>query len=217
MLFIFEGIDGVGKTTLAEETYKYLSKKYGQDKVILYPILKVIEGDGNDQYHRDRYNKFKSNQMTVYETAEYLSSTIIYNSLKIKELVEQDKHVICDRHYMSFYAYQVYSNPEIEEYVSAFFKIISQDLLPVKTILFHVIHTNKTKLLARINKRGYDGLDEVAANNYEKILKGYKDYFNIYHPHTIPYFKVINESTRDIENIVRLVDSFSKTFDFPEV
>ena len=34
-LIVFEGTDGAGKTTLIEETKRYLSERYGEEKVLL--------------------------------------------------------------------------------------------------------------------------------------------------------------------------------------
>ncbi len=90
-LIVFEGIDGVGKTTIAVVVKKLLRKK--GNPVVLY-----------ESYEKkySNFNKLKPFIKTIPVNASYLFylSSSVYKSHIIKKLLERN-WVICDRYFYS--------------------------------------------------------------------------------------------------------------------
>jgi dTMP kinase len=94
-LIVFEGIDGVGKTTIAYELKKILKKK--GIPVILYEDYEI---------KHTNFNALKPlvKKMPIIGSHLFYLSSAIYKSKIISKLLKE-KWVICDRYYFSSVAY----------------------------------------------------------------------------------------------------------------
>jgi dTMP kinase len=103
-LIVLEGIDGVGKTTIAHELKKILKKK--GIPVILYEDYEI---------KHTNFNVLKPlvKKMPIVGSHLFYLSSAIYKSQVISKLLKE-KWVICDRYYFSSVAYHKTNGSNLE-------------------------------------------------------------------------------------------------------
>jgi dTMP kinase len=102
--FVFEGIDGSGKTTLI----KKLEEKFAQMEFPLHTTLEPTKNHIGSLLRQILTHEIKTNEQTI--AALFLADRldhIHHPEYGMKQFVEKGTHVICDRYYLSSFAYHV--------------------------------------------------------------------------------------------------------------
>lgn len=207
MLIILEGLDGVGKTTLANGIYEKL-KETLNDKVVFWPILTHSDDINNTEINKDAYKRFKNHEMTEEQTANYLEKVITYNSNIIKQLTDEGKIVITDRHIPSFFVYQVCtSNNPV--YKKAFENLNNNIIFPDKTVFVHITYQQEL-VNKRLLSRDVDKYDKITLANFKTMEDNYKIYYINYRPENSNYILFINNDklTSSVNQLVDLITFF---------
>lgn len=153
-----EGIDGSGKTTIAELIYK----KIGKDAVLTSEPTKTWLGDA--------VNKALEGKMDAITVALLFMADRSEHVKKIKKWIAEGKIVICDRYIDSTFAYQSI-HMEIEDAEKWIYKVHEPFLL--KPDLTFLLKISPEKAIERINKRKlilYERTDFL-----EKVQKKYME------------------------------------------
>lgn len=96
--YVFEGIDGGGKTTVARMLSDKLAKTFGRDPVLTAEPSGSWIGDCVRRANREDINDFAEALLFMADRAQHTP--------EISRAVEEGKIVICDRYYISTLAYQ---------------------------------------------------------------------------------------------------------------
>lgn len=152
---VFEGPDGVGKTTLCD----WFSKVYG------YKKYKCIGGT----FSKVRKH-FDLGEVSLRERFSFLCGDAINNSFIIKEELKSGNNIVFDRYYYSTLAYCEIAQPGITND----FKFLFSEL-PKPNYVFYIT-TNFETMLSRISKRGDLASFEktfTIKENYEMLIARY--------------------------------------------
>ena len=112
-LFIFEGIDGVGKTTASKE----LQKRYNRQKLFskYYSFPGNIPGTLGDLVYKLHHNKKKYNIKSINKTSLQILHIAAHIDI-IERKIETDMYagnlIFLDRFWWSTYVYGIYSGIE---------------------------------------------------------------------------------------------------------
>lgn len=211
MIVILEGLDGVGKTTLAIGLYDTLKKKYHEkdtDKVIFYPILKYAEGPDNPEINKNEYMRFKNQEMNDEEIANYLEKVITYNTKIVNKLNDEGKIIIIDRHLPSFFVYQVcrLKNPVYQETFSKLTKTIP---FPINTLFVHIVY-NEKKVKENLKFREVDKYDLLTLESHKEMELNYELYYSKFKPKNTRHIYFLNNDTIDesVEQLTTLVEFY---------
>lgn len=164
---VFEGPDGIGKTTIIEA----LVKKMSLEKI---ELITTREPGGTELAEHIRNAIFELGPTKIDKTSQlYLfhASRIIHFAEKIKPALDAGINVICDRHYLSTVVYQqnVYdvvnmTRELLHDYEDVFYNIIlnSDDINGVVDRL-----KNRTD-----EQNSYDSIDKIVERqqSYNKLF-----------------------------------------------
>lgn len=154
----FEGIDGSGKTTIAELLYKKIEK----DAVLTSEPTKTWLGD--------IVNKALENKMDAITVALLFMADRNEHVKKIKKWIDGGKIVICDRYIDSTFAYQAV-HLKMKNAEKWIYKVHEPFLL--KPDITFLLKISPEKAIERINKRKlilYEKTDFL-----EKVQKKYME------------------------------------------
>lgn len=164
---VVEGIDGVGKSTIAQSLaqqlgayyYKTPSKKFSSLKIIeqnnVFPIRTYFDQD----YFRSPATRFLFYALSLVEA-----------TTEINHLLETN-HVVCDRFFASTLAYHAITMPELLEVDFSWLPILIPDYQFLLTI--HDRHTHQERLRGR---------SQTTDNNIENdltLLSAVQDNFSL--------------------------------------
>lgn len=96
--YVFEGIDGGGKSTIARMLSDKLSATFGRDTVLTAEPSDSWIGDCVRRANRENVNDFAEALLFMADRAQHTQ--------EIARAVDEGKIVICDRYYISTLAYQ---------------------------------------------------------------------------------------------------------------
>ena len=191
-LFItFEGADGCGKTTQINLLKDYLENKN-------YEIITTLEPGGSDIGKKLRqillhHDGFVSPRAEMFM---YLADRAQHIDTVIKNNVEKNKIVLCDRHIDSTVAYQGYGRGEDIEQINLLNEIATEGYKPDLTFVFDVDSEIAQKRVGNVKDR----LESEGLEFHRKIRQGYLELAKKY-PNRI---KVIN-SNKTIEEVFEQV------------
>lgn len=191
-LFItFEGADGCGKTTQINLLKEYLENKN-------YEIITTLEPGGSDIGKKLRqillhHDGFVSPRAEMFM---YLADRAQHIDTVIKNNVEKNKIVLCDRHIDSTVAYQGYGRGEDIEQINLLNEIATGGYKPDLTFVFDVDSEVAQKRVGNVKDR----LESEGLEFHRKIRQGYLELAKKY-PNRI---KVIN-SNKTIEEVFEQV------------
>ena len=191
-LFItFEGADGCGKTTQINLLKDYLENKN-------YEIITTLEPGGSDIGKKLRqillhHDGFVSPRAEMFM---YLADRAQHIDTVIKNNVEKNKIVLCDRHIDSTVAYQGYGRGEDIEQINLLNEIATGGYKPDLTFVFDVDSEIAQKRVGNVKDR----LESEGLEFHRKIRQGYLELAKKY-PNRI---KVIN-SNKTIEEVFEQV------------
>jgi len=180
----FEGIDGSGKSTISKIVYEKL-KSEDYDVVLTY--------EPTDSYIGKMVQKCIETDSDPFVTAFTFIADRIDHCKQIKEWIDQDKIVLCDRYAESTYAYQGAQMQDIVNNPIKWLQELSKDriIIPDRTFVF-VIDPDKS--LNRIQDR-----DKLIPFEKKKFLeKVHKNYLKLSKGER---FKNV-DATKSIEELV---------------
>lgn len=161
--YVFEGIDGSGKSTVAEAVYKVLS-----DKGI--PAILTQEPYQTGEFGKDIRNIFHKYQVGLNVKTELF----LFEATRVQHIhdvilpaLEQGKIVLCDRFADSSYAYQG-KTPDLAEKILRMNKLAVEDVTPDKTFVFKV---DVETAMGRSKKT--EAKDFLPKEEYERIQAAY--------------------------------------------
>lgn len=168
MFIVLEGLDGSGKTTQLNNIIKYFKEKYPDKKII---VTREPGGYLNTVGEKIR-DILLYNEMDDYTRALLYAASRYENSKIIKEHIEKDYIVICDRYIYSSLAYQASCISEMDEILllNRMYDIIKPDY-----VLYFEITTDTyiQRKLARSETRELDVLEKKSDEFFEKVSKMY--------------------------------------------
>ena len=164
----FEGIDGSGKSTISKLVYKKL-KSEGYDVVLTF--------EPTDTWIGKQVQKCIETDADPFVTAFTFVADRILHSKQIRQWLNEDKVVLCDRYAESTYAYQGAQLVDDVEDPVRWLKELSKGriLVPDRTFVFVI---DPKVSLARIQGRGklvpFERLSflEKVQENYLKLAVG---------------------------------------------
>ena len=170
-VFIVEGIDGSGKTTICKKLKEWIEFKY-----INYScsIHREPGGTPSGEYIREIINQvhlIPKHQLVMFFTSRYFLCEYIKNN--------PDQYFIIDRFVPSTYAYQQYGLGVDEKQITELHKIICPyafNIMNYSTIIY--LKTDPKKAIERIQKRNeplsiFENIDFLT-----KVSNGYDIMFN---------------------------------------
>ena len=191
-LFItFEGIDGCGKTTQINLLKEYLENKS-------YEVITTLEPGGSDIGKKLRqillhHDGFVSPRAEMFM---YLADRAQHIDTVIKNNVEKNKIVLCDRHIDSTVAYQGYGRGEDIEEINFLNNIATANYKPNLTFVFDIDIETAQQRVGKVKDR----LESEGLEFHKKVKEGYLELAKKY-PNRI---KIIN-SNKTIEEVFEQV------------
>ena len=174
MLIIFEGGEGVGKST----QINLLNKALLDNKL---PIVKTREPGGTPFAEKIRtLFKEKTDDSPTSLTELYLICAARAQHLEkfITPMLSLKKIILCDRFLDSTYVYQHILGGVPKQLIDNFTHPILQGLLPDLTFIFHCDKNIALNRIKSEENRSCDRLDSYDVHMHKTILNGYKKIFD---------------------------------------
>lgn len=168
MFIVLEGIDGCGKTTQLQFIKEYFEENFPDKKVIV-----TREPGGTDcPVSEEIRNVILNNEMNEYTRALLYAASRYEHQLKIKEWLDKDYIVICDRYIYSSLAYQSNKDLSIDEILSInrYNEIVKPDLILFFRIDLDTFHMRRR---IRLQERELDVMEKKSDEYFLSAIKGY--------------------------------------------
>ncbi len=168
-LFVFEGVEGSGKTTLIEAVQHALTTK----KI---PTSRTREPGGSNLGTKIRELLLESSEQNtkiapLSELLLFCADRSQHLTEVIKPLIQQKTLVLCDRFIYSTIAYQVYGRGIDPKLVNSLNEIVLSGFKPNGVILLDIDPSLSFK---RVSARGAkDRFEKEDESFHQKIRKGY--------------------------------------------
>ena len=174
-LFItFEGPDGSGKSSVINQVYRYLLKKYpnkvartrepgGTNNPIAEDIRNII------------LNKLDYKIIPVTEAMLFAASRAQHIHDYIMPHLNNNEIVLCDRFVHSSLIYQGVARGLGQEYVKQLNEYALEGLWPDLTFVLMVRPSVGLKRITKNNQREFNRLDREELSLHQKVYRGYKD------------------------------------------
>lgn len=175
MFIVFEGSEGVGKTTQLE----LLFSTFVQQGI---SCIKTRE-PGGTPFAEDIRSLFKQlnshGDAPLPMTELYLVSAARAQHVEkvILPALAQKKVVLCDRFLDSTYVYQCYLGKIKKEVIDAVSKFILGDLMPDVTFIFTCSEDIARERISKQGSRGADRLDSYDVQTHKNLMMGYQEIF----------------------------------------
>lgn len=195
-LIILEGIDGVGKSTIADELIKHYEQKTD------VKFIKTREPGGTELAELIRNKIFeygpelnKKLQLELFNTAR-----ILHFMDKIKPALDAGTNVLCDRHYLSTIVYQ---NANIRKVTQMTRDILGDYEDDTYSLILNPTDSAKILVDGKGDKNSYDG----DVKDLEKKQKAYINLFLTQDQTNLVGDVYIFDVTRNLqENVNIMVD-----------
>ena len=172
MFIVLEGIDGCGKTTQLKFIKEYFEENFPDKKVIV-----TREPGGTECPTSEKIRDvILYNEMDEYSRALLYAASRYEHQLKIKEWLDKDYIVICDRYIYSSLAYQSNENITMDEILSInrYNEIVKPDLILFFRIDLDTFHA-RTRI--RLQERELDVIEKKSDKYFLSAIKGYIEAF----------------------------------------
>lgn len=172
MFIVLEGIDGCGKTTQLKFIKEYFEENFPDKKVIV-----TREPGGTECPTSEKIRDvILYNEMDEYSRALLYAASRYEHQLKIKEWLDKDYIVICDRYIYSSLAYQSNENITMDEILSInrYNEIVKPDLILFFRIDLDTFHA-RTRI--RLQERELDVMEKKSDKYFLSAIKGYIEAF----------------------------------------
>lgn len=179
-LFItFEGPDGSGKSSVINQVYRYLLKKYPNK------VVRTREPGGtNNPIAEDIrniiLNKLDYKIVPITEAMLFAASRAQHIHDFIMPHLNDNDIVLCDRFVHSSLIYQGVARGLGQERVKSINDHVLEGLWPDITILLMVRPSVGLKRITANNQREFNRLDREELSLHQKVYRGYKDMIKKY-------------------------------------
>ncbi|QNM93628.1 dTMP kinase [Mycoplasma sp. Pen4] len=171
MFISFEGLDGSGKTTLAQKLFAKLQE--------LYPHIQIVltrEPGGKNIKEAEKIREIildKSSELSpVAEALLYTTSRRIHLEKVVWPALRGHKVVICDRYVDSFYAYQGFARNLGYEYTKLITNIVIDKTMPDITIFLNLT-PEEAKERRESTRLVEDRMEGEKVEFHNKVYNGY--------------------------------------------
>ena len=189
LIIAIEGMDGVGKTTIAKRVAEDYNFKYIEKPLAYILDTKTLSGKKNlDEISKNIYN-FDDEILKAW----FFGLGNLYTILKYK-----DENLIIDRHFISNYFWN--GTEKSNKIFQTMIDLIGKPDLSI--ILYASPKTRLKRIYAR-NKDDYDLSDK------EKHIEGYDKMLTFVNDFQIPYV-IINTENKDINEVYQEVADIIK-------
>jgi len=202
-LFVFEGGEGVGKTTQIEKLHNLLIRKN-------FAVLKTREPGGTPFAEKIRtIFKEKSDQPPLALTEIYLLTASRNEHVKtvLIPALKENKIILSDRFLDSTYVYQCVVGGIDKQLVDKISEPALNALLPDLTFVFYCDEKTALKRMKKEAERQLDRYDSSDVSLHSKILKGYKTVYEqkfSYPDGRIPK-RIFIDASKNIEEIFLVI------------
>lgn len=210
MFIVFEGGEGVGKTTQIDRVYQAFNQKN-------LPCIKTREPGGTPFAEKIRHLfKEKTDDSPTALTELFLICAARAQHIEkiIRPALAQHKIILCDRFLDSTYVYQHILGKIPKQEVDLHTSPILQDLLPNLTFILHCPKNLSISRVEQEKNRQPDRLDSYDSEIQNTILEGYKKVFDdklTYPCQHIPNRVLIDAST-SVEEVFRQIKATLKQY-----
>lgn len=211
-LFItFEGPDGSGKSSVINQIYRYLLKKYPNR------IVRTREPGGtNNPIAEDIrniiLNKLDYKIIPVTEAMLFAASRAQHIHDFIMPHLKNNEIVLCDRFVHSSLIYQGVARGLGQEYVKQLNEYALNGLWPDLTFVLMVRPSVGIKRITKNNQREFNRLDREELSLHQKVYRGYKEMVKKY-PKSIvvinaeqPFEKVVADVKKSIDKKLKVYE-----------
>lgn len=166
--FVFEGVEGSGKSTLIDSVLNSFSKSS--------QVIKTREPGGTNLGTKIREVLLHSskNETPISPISELLlfyADRAQHINEVIKPAINQNKIVLCDRYVYSTIAYQVYARGIDRQIINSLNNLVVKDTIPSGVILLDI---DPEISMLRVKSRGEaDRFEKEKISFHQKIRQGY--------------------------------------------
>lgn len=208
MFIVFEGGEGVGKTTQIEHIFQALKKKN-------FPTIKTREPGGTPFAEKIRsLFKEKCDDQPTPQTELFLICAARAQHMEkvILPQLSEKKIVLCDRFLDSTYVYQHCLGHFPKEQIDTVHQLILKDLVPDLTFIFHCDQKIAQQRMRGEENRKMDRFDTKDIDFQANILNSYKKIYETKMPYPngkIPT-RILLDASQNIELIFQDIKSALK-------
>ncbi len=169
MFIVFEGGEGVGKSTQLE----WLTQAFENQKI---PCVKTREPGGTPFAEKIRSlfkEKTEENPLPMTELFLICAARTQHLEKKILPFLSEKKIVLCDRFLDSTYVYQHFVGNVPKEIIDIPMKMILKNLLPDLTFVLHCRKDLAQKRRQGHSHRQLDRMDTMAESIHNQIAEAY--------------------------------------------
>lgn len=173
MFIVFEGPDGSSKTTIVNNIYEKLKKKYGSN------IIKVNDPSSDNEICKQiRKLIFENELFDLTETFLFFAAREELFRKTILPALNKNKIILCDRFDASTYAYQFYAkNCFKAKQIEALMKYSSY----VDKYFYFDVESDIGLRRRKKTNSTETKFEDYGNNFYENVRKGYKEFFKNIH------------------------------------
>jgi len=202
MFITFEGVEGCGKSTVAEKIYEKLLKEN-------YPIILSREPGGVKIAEQIRKIILDKNNVELDNRSEALlfaASRRQHLVEKVWPALKENKIILCDRYIDSSLAYQGGGKELGVQQVLDINLFATENTLPDLTVLFDIDPRLGLERIDKNSKREVNRLDLESLKFYDKVRKTFLDLAKTYNKRYVvidaskPLEDVINETYNIIKD-----------------
>lgn len=183
-LIVFEGVDGVGKSTLARALHKAL-----RSKKISAVVYEDVE---NRRVGFNRIKPFVKKEVPVNASLLFYLASALYKSKKIEEILKT-RWVICDRYVYSTLAYHRAAGADM-----GLVAPLKRFPIRIPDVLF-LITAGETARLQRVTKRLGNQPEDLRKKTAGSRVAQMEQALKAFHPH------IIDNSAPGIANAIEQV------------
>lgn len=211
-LFItFEGPDGSGKSSVINQLYRYLLKKYPNK------VVRTREPGGtNNPIAEDIrniiLNKLDYKIIPVTEAMLFAASRAQHIHDYIMPHLDENDIVLCDRFVHSSLIYQGVARGLGQEYVKQLNEYALEGLWPDLTFVLMVRPSVGLKRITKNNQREFNRLDREELSLHQKVYHGYKEMIKKYPKGIVvidaeqPFEKVVSDIKKVINKKLKVYE-----------
>lgn len=198
MLFVFEGVDGSGKTTLINSLQKELTQMGFPVVVTREPGGSVIGQSLRRLIMDHEFNNFEITHLFLAARSEHVRSVIWPAILK-------NQIILCDRFTPSTVVYQGYRECLSDSDTHFLYKQCKRAELPIREYdVFYLDAPTKT-LFDRVNSKKTNRLDPTSEKEIDQLKDYYRKYFGDYQdPITIDTSHSLEKATENVGRIIQM-------------
>jgi len=171
MYIVFEGVVGIGKTTLSKKLYQYLKRKYPDKKVVW-----TYEPGGTEIAKKIREcvqgTQYTEEMESICEAYLYAASRAQSLRAIVKPVIDKGGIVISDRSFVSALANEGYGR---NDGVQRIMEINENAIGKIFPDLVIYLNLDPKLAISRVSDSKGDKFEKYGLDFYNKVVKGYKE------------------------------------------